>query len=420
VAVCLAGAVGAAAATGGPASVHYLSISQNTTWAATFNAITKAYAKTPAGKGSIFVNEPIDQTNLNQAVQLQAGQGDLPFLYVTPATNVLNQLAANGEALNIVKEAQKLGVAGDLSPAAMNIIKQVDAGKPNALPLELNIEGFWYNKALFKKAGVTPPTTWPQLVADAAKFQAAGIQPFAASGIQGWPLTRLISDYLFSELGSTAMSNVISGKAQLTSPTYVNAATQVADLGSKGYFGPGVASLDYTPAEDVFLTGKAAIFYMGSWATSDFDNPADDKIGVNDIGFFPFPHVPGGKGPNPLIPANAGQTTSVNAKKLTPANAAWLKYVIQNYGTYALGSVGEGTISGFKTAKYPSSLSAPDKLVLNTLKTLKSPVLWFEALFSAQATTTAQQDAAPLVTGQMSPMQFMTAVQAAVNQGGSA
>ena len=417
--VCAVGAVGASGATGGAANIKYLSISQNTTWAPTFQVITNAYAKTKAGAGSTFTNEPFDQTDLNQQVELAAGQGALPFLYVTPATNVLKQLASQGEVLNIETEAKKLGVASDLSPAAMNIIQQVD-GAPDALPLELNIEGFWYNKALFAKVGVKPPQTWPQLVADAAKFEAAGIQPFAASGIQGWPLTRLISDYLFSELGPDAMTNVISGKASLTSPTYVKAAAQVAALGAKGYFGPGVASLDYTPAEDVFLTGKAAMFYMGSWATADFDNPADDQIGVSKIGFFPFPHVPGGKGPNPLIPANAGQTTSVNAKDLTPATAGWLKYVIETYGSYALLSVGQGTISGFKVAQYPANLSAPDKLVLSTLKTLKHPVLWFEALFSAQATTTSQQDAAPLVTGQMSPIQFMTAVQDAVNQGGNA
>lgn len=410
--LCLITAVGSLAASSGPAKVKYLTINQNKTWGAVFGSLTKSYAKTKAGKGSSFSIDSVDQTALNQQVQLQAGSGALPFLYVTPATNVLKQLQKKGEALNVMTEFKKLGVSKYVSPAAMSIIHQVD-GAYDALPLELNIEGFWYNKAIFAKEGITPPTTWPELVADAAKFQAANIQPFASSGIQGWPLTRLISDYLFSELGPNAMVNVIDGKAKLTDAPYVNAATQVANLGAKGYFGPGVASLDYSPAEAVFLNGQAAMFYMGSWATSDYDNPSLDKIGVSDIGFFPFPHVPGGKGPNPLVPANAGQTTSVNAKLLTPANAKWLAYVAKNYGTVALGKVGAGTITGF-SAKAPANLSAPDKLVLSTLKTLKSPVLWFEALMSANATTVSQHDAAPLVTGQMSPMQFMTNVQNAI------
>jgi len=417
VALCLVTAAAVlAAGDKGPAKVKYLTINQNTSWSAIFGAITHKYAHTKGGKGSTFSTDSVDQNNLNQQVQLQAGSGALPFLYVTPATNILHQLAKKHEALNVMKEFKKLGVSKYLSPAAMSIIKQVD-GAYTAIPLELNIEGFWYNKSLFSKEGIKPPTTWPQLVADAAKFKAAGIQPFAASGIQGWPLTRLISGYLFSEIGPNAMVNVIKGKAKLTSPKYVKAASAVASLGAKGYFGPGVASLDYSPAEAVFLNGQAAMFYMGSWAVGDYDNPALDKIGESKIGFFPFPHVPGGKGPNPMVPANDGQTTSINAKRLTPAMAGWLKYMAKNYGKVAIGNVGHGTITGFKVKKLPKSLSGPDKLVLKTLKTLKNPVLWFEALMSANATTVSQHDAAPLVTGQMTPMQFMTAVQNAVNQG---
>jgi raffinose/stachyose/melibiose transport system substrate-binding protein len=43
----------------------------------------------------------------------------------------------------------------------------------------------------------------------------------------------------------------------------------------------------------------------------------------------------------------------------------------------------------------------------------KQSVLWFEALFSTQATTVSQQGAAPLVNGSMSPTAFMNSVQAA-------
>ncbi len=337
---CLAGAIGVQASRGAAASVSYLTIAQNTTWTTTFKAITQSFAGTAGGRGATFSPNPVDQTQLNQQVQLEAGSGTLPLLYVTPAANILNELATRGEVLDVEAEFKKLGVWGDLNPTAIAIIRQTDSGRADALPLELNIEGFWYNKSLFRRAGLTPPVTWPQLVADAAKLQSDGIQPFAASGIQGWPLTRLISDYLFSELGPGAMSAVTAHRATLTSAPYVAAATQVAELGTKGYFGRGVASLDYAPAEDAFLTGGAAMFYMGSWAVADFDNPGLDAIGLANIGFFPFPHVPGGKGPDPLIPANAGQTTSINAKLLTPADEQWLKYVAQNYGNVALGPVG--------------------------------------------------------------------------------
>lgn len=49
--------------------------------------------------------------------------------------------------------------------------------------------GFWYNKALFKKAGIiNPPTSWQQLVADSQKLKAHGIDPGATFGapIYNW------------------------------------------------------------------------------------------------------------------------------------------------------------------------------------------------------------------------------------------
>ncbi len=74
-------------------------------------------------------------------------------------------------------------------------------------------------------------------------------------------------------------------------------------------------------------------------------------------------------------------------------------------------------MSGFKITRVPGNLSSPARLVLNTLTHLRRPVLWFEALMSAQATSVSQKDAALLVTGQMTPMQFMAAVQAALAAG---
>ncbi len=402
----------AGTATKSPAAhIDYLSVDQNTVWAPLLNAMTNKYKR--IAPGSSFKDSTIPQQDLNQRIQLLASQNALPLLYNTPANDLLFQMAKRGEVVDVAKEFKKLGVSKDLVPAAAAILKQIYSGRVLSLPLEFNIEGVWYNKKIFAQNGITVPKTWDQLVADAAKLQAKGIQPFAASGIQGWPITRLVGNLIFSKLGADALEKIQTGKAKLTDPQYVWAAQQVADLGKKGYFGQGVASLDYGPAEDVFLQGKAAMFYMGSWALADFNDPTKNKLGVASIGFFPFPGVSGGKGPSALVPMNAGQPTSINPKKLTPANELWLKYIAQHYGDEAMRQ--KGQVTGFVVHKFPAKLSPLTKLVVHQLAVTKNPVLWFEALFSAKATTVSQQDAAPLVTGQMSPQSFMSAVQQAVS-----
>ena len=239
-----------------------------------------------------------------------------------------------------------------------------------------------------------------------------GIQPLSASGQQGWPITRLISGYLFRKFGPGALDSVKSGQAKLTDPSYVEAAQVVANLGKQGYFGRGVATLDYQSAVNLFLQGKAAMFYMGSWELRDYTTPSVNMIGSNNVGFFPFPNVTGGVGSSSQTPMNAGQTTSVNRQKYNAAVGGWLAYMARNYGDVALQK--EGAVTGFVVHNPPANLDPLTSLVINQIKQVSQPVLWFEAEFSTKATNISQQDAAPLVTGAMSPNDFMSAVQQAL------
>ena len=59
----------------------------------------------------------------------------------------------------------------------------------------------------------------------------------------------------------------------------------VYDLGTKGYFEPGFASVDFTSASNLFFGGSGAIFYTGS---GQF-NLAEDMYDKGEIGFFPVP-----------------------------------------------------------------------------------------------------------------------------------
>src|SRR5260221_1052660 len=393
------------------AAIEFLSVQQpNIGWPAILYTIKNQSAKNHPC--TTFKTDFIAQGNLNQQVQLLAGQGALPVLYNSPPPDLMAQLTKNGEVLDLESTFQQLGVSQQVVPAAFAIVKKIFNGKFIALPFELNIEGFWYNKQIFAQNGLQPPDTWDQLVQIAASLQQKGIQPLSASGQQGWPITRLISGYLFRKLGPGALDSVKSGQAKLTDPSYVEAAQVVANLGKQGYFGRGVATLDYQSAVNLFLQGKAAMFYMGSWELRDYTTPSVNMIGSNNVGFFPFPNVTGGAGKSSPTPLNAGETTSVNKPKYNAAVGGWLAYMAQNYGDVALQK--EGAVTGFVVHNPPANLDPLTSLVINQIKQVSQPVLWFEAEFSTKATNISQQDAAPLVTGAMSPNDFMSAVQQAL------
>jgi raffinose/stachyose/melibiose transport system substrate-binding protein len=399
----------------GAVKVEFVSVQQPTETIPTIlQSLMDDFAKSHPGSSLKVTYVPQDQ--LEQKLQLLSAQNALPEMFFAPGTPAgQTEMANAGKALNIQEALTKLGVFDRMDRTAAAIMRNQQGGTVYALPLELNIEGFWYNKKIFQDNGLTPPATWDDLVATATTLKSKGIQPFSASGIQGWPLTRLISGYLFRELGPDALKKVADKQTKLTDPDYIKAAQAVADLGGKGFFGKGFATLDYSPAVDEFIQGKAAMFYMGSWAIGDYNDATRNKMGGPDnVGFFPFPTVTGGSGTVDQIPMNAGDPIMVSAKKYkdNPNLAEWLKFLAQNYGDRAMSL--KGAVSGFPAAQAPANLPATTTLVTGQIKAATQPLGWFESLMPAKAQSVAQKNAAGLVNGSTPPDKFMSLVQDAL------
>ncbi|MFS0865883.1 ABC transporter substrate-binding protein [Microbacterium sp. 179-B 1A2 NHS] len=354
--------------------------------------------------------ETVPQSNLDQQLQLKAGQGDLPVLFSAGNAPALTKtLAEAGNVADFEEVLTDLDVIDNIQPAAISTIENLYGGF-HVLPFEYNVEGIWYNKAIFAEQGIEEPQTFDDLAEAADTLAAAGVQPFSASGEQGWPITRLISSYIFRDLGPDALQKVADGEAELTDPEYVAAAQAIADLGTKGYFGQGVGSIDMATSENQFLNGSAAMFYMGSWFLSGLNDPEMNQIGIENVGFMPFPGVEGGAGDRSQLAANVGLPITMNANALDEDTEGWLSCIVENYGSTALDQ--ENRVSGFALNEDVADVPELTQLIQQQVAETETTVLWFEALFSAEATTTSQRNAAPLVTGSITPEDFMSMVQA--------
>ncbi|MFD7818348.1 ABC transporter substrate-binding protein [Streptomyces sp. NPDC059785] len=399
--------------TASPKEFSYLSVTENTTVKTALTTLSKGACADQNTALPLKV-ETVPQASLDQKLQLLAGQGALPVQFAAGnAPALTQQLAKSGKVADLEKELERLGVLDQLEPAAVSTVKALYGGKLEVLPYEYNIEGVFYNKKIFKANGLDVPGTWDELVSAAAKLEAKGIQPFSASGQQGWPLTRLISGYLYRSLGPDALQKVADGKAKLTDPEYVKAAEEVAALGKKGYFGKGVGSIDYDTSMNQFLTGKAGMLYMGSWALANIADEKQNTVGAENIGFMPFPAVSGGKGSIDQYPSNVGLGITLGAKTFDEKTGDWVSCITKNYGSTALKD--QGAISGFKVNTEVEDANEVTTQVRDTISSSKQNVLWFEALFSTKATTVSQTNAASLVNGSMSAEQFMQTVQDALS-----
>ncbi|MDX2623088.1 extracellular solute-binding protein [Streptomyces sp. WI03-5b] len=395
-----------------PKDFSYLSVTENTTVKTALTTLSKGACKAENKVLPLKV-ETVPQASLDQKLQLLAGQDALPVQFAAGnAPALTNQLEGTGKIADLGKELKGLGVLDQIEPAAVSTVKALYDGKLAVLPYEYNIEGIFYNKKLFSENGISEPATWDALVAASAKLESKGVQPFSASGQQGWPLTRLISGYLYRSLGPDAIEKVAEGKAALTDPEYVKAAEEVAELGKKGYFGKGLGSIDYDTAMNQFLNGKAAMFYMGSWALTNISDVEQNKVGVENVGFMPFPAVAGGKGAIDQYPSNVGLGITLGRKSFDDKTGDWTACIAKNYGATVLKD--QGAISGFKVNGDVKDANEVTTQVRDTIGASKQNVLWFEALFNTKATTISQTNAASLVSGSMTPQKFMQTVQDAL------
>lgn len=414
----LAGCSGGGGEGGGgsenPTTLEFLKNAENTTTEPVLQALADGVCSAEEEAAPLEINS-VPQAELDAQVQLLATQDGLPPMFSAggnPAEGA--KLWEAGYLVDFDEALTELGVRDKVAEGAVSTIEKLYGGAFNFLPYQYNIEGIFYNKAIFEENGWAVPETWDELLTVAGEAQAAGLTPFAASGEQGWPLTRLVSGYIFRSLGADAMQAVADGDAKLTDPEYVEAAQQIADLGAAGYFGDNVASLDYDAASNEFLTGKAAMIYMGSWLLGNINSDAN-QIGAENVGFMPFPAVEGGAGSIDEFPSNVGLPATFNAATYSADNnvGAWLKCITENYGNEALK---QGQITGF-IADEPVDLPEISQTIADEISTATDSVLWFEALFNAKASNISSTNAALLVTGQISAEEFMTLVQTALDEG---
>jgi len=187
---------------------------------------------------------------------------------------------------------------GDLNPAAVKLY-QLD-GKQYGVPYNLGAVGVWYNKALFKKAGIDrPPTTWSEFMADVQRLKAAGITPIAVGEKDKWPGMFWWAYLSLRVAGKDAMAKA-GQDGSFDSPGFVKAGEELKKLVAMQPFQKSFLAAPWPGANGeagTMAKRDAAMDVMGQWAPNEFNANTKDKKGLGeDLGWFQFPQVEGGAG----------------------------------------------------------------------------------------------------------------------------
>ncbi|WP_454320876.1 extracellular solute-binding protein [Streptomyces phaeoluteigriseus] len=219
--------------------------------------------------------------------------GKLPDIFHTWGGGVLKQQVEAGLVENLTDRTKEW--ADGLLPVAKEPYLLDD--KAYGIPFDIGMIGFWYNKALFKQAGVSaPPTTWSGFLDAVKKLKSAGITPLALAGKEKWPGMYYWAYLAMRTAGIDALQKAEEDK-DFTGDGFVQAGQHLQDLVDLQPFQKGFLGAAYSSPTGQAATvgnGKAAMELMGQWAPV-VEADAGKGLGA-DLGFFPFPEVEGGQG----------------------------------------------------------------------------------------------------------------------------
>ncbi|MFI5843086.1 extracellular solute-binding protein [Catenuloplanes sp. NPDC051500] len=339
--------------------------------------------------------------------------GDPPDIFHTWGGGVLAQQAEAGMIKDLTADVG--GWRDTLIPTALDAYT-ID-GKIYGSAVDTGMVGFWYNKELFDRAGVsTPPDTWAGLLDVTRRLKAATITPIALAGKEKWP-GHYYWAYLAMRIGGLELLQQAAADRSFAAPGFVDAGARLAELVALDPFQTGFLAAGYSTADGQAATmgnGKAAMELMGQWAPTVQNDSSSGKKGLGDrLGFFPFPAVDGGRGR--ITDAFGGGGGFAVGRNAPPAAIEFLRYIAQPDNA-RIEAKTAGVLPVVAAAQ--DAVTDPNlKLVAGTLAASTGFQLYLDQAFAPAVGQQVNDSVAELLAGQATPEKVTEAITTVAKQG---
>jgi len=238
-----------------------------------------------------------------------------------PLNDLINKTPVMKEI--IPAQATKLGTFNDKIYA----IPTINAG-----------EVIYYNKKIFKDNNWSIPQTYDELLKIVAECKAKNIIPMAMGNDSVWLGSVPYMAYFQRVYGNDLYEQVILGKqAKFNDPAFIAAGKELQKMVSLGMFTPNANAVKPADSQASFKEGKAAMTFDGTWRLPVFFDVLKD-----DLGFFNFPDVAGGKGSKSVWLVNYGNAMSISSSsKQIDTAELFMAFMFTKERQKALGEYGQ-------------------------------------------------------------------------------
>jgi raffinose/stachyose/melibiose transport system substrate-binding protein len=158
-------------------------------------------------------------------------------------------------------------------------------GKIIAVPQDFGTYGLFYNKAMFKKAGVEAPIeTWDDLLSACTALKKTGVTPITFGDRDGYSTDNWVTLMYGSYFDDGDVARVNDGELPYADPKLVQPLQQLVDLREQGCLNKDASTRENFDANSDFTSGKSAMVLMYPAVIPAFMK----KLG-KDLGIMPIP-----------------------------------------------------------------------------------------------------------------------------------
>ncbi|GHT77399.1 ABC transporter substrate-binding protein [Spirochaetia bacterium] len=313
------------------------------------------------------------------------------------------------------------GYAAELNPNDYNnykyLAKALDGfkdtgGKLYGLSKAADFYVVYYNKKIFADNNIEVPTTYEDLINITKKLRANGVSPCAINGKDEWSIGSLYNDVYYKEEGSSDLINSVSLTESkfVDHPVFLKTANAFKQLMDAGFFQNSFSSADYGAARNLFIQGRTAMYYMGSWEVGLQSDSSVPKEFLDNVSAFRFPAPASSKGKaTDLLGAYGGGFSVSSSSPNKEAAIKFLNYMMKPDNWAKLSWQTGGSFPSQDVTDYITGTETPLQLtVVDILKTSTSlSGQNFNEVSAPSFKTDAQSICGTFANGLLTPAKFL-------------
>jgi raffinose/stachyose/melibiose transport system substrate-binding protein len=233
------------------------------------------------------------------SVRVRLGSSAPPDIFFVWDGEWLRNFVRAGAVLDLTPYMQANGQQWQRRFVAESLKRFTYQGRIWGVPYLLQCTFFLYNKQIFARLGLQPPRTWPELLSVVDRLRAAGYIPIALGNQLRWPAHHFVSVLYQRLMGEEAVEAEYDplGPGDYSEPGWRQGLEMFVEFLKHRPFNEAPNAVSRDSARALFYTGRAAMFYTGTWDFTRFGPGGEAPREFQQAwDFFNFPAVPRGKG----------------------------------------------------------------------------------------------------------------------------